>query len=121
MKIRRLITSFHDAWRGLSAVFRSEQNFRMQISIGLVALVLAVILPLKNWEVILIILLIILVLVMEILNTAFEYVSDLIKPRLNHYVYMLKDIMAGAVFLTSLGALIIGLIIFVPHFINLFK
>lgn len=121
MKLRRLLISFRDAARGLYAVYKSEQNFRIQVFIGVVALMLSAILPLRAWEVVLIILLIMLVLVMELLNTAFEYVSDLVKPRLDHYVYMLKDIMAGAVFLTSIGALIIGLIIFVPHFINLAK
>ncbi len=119
MRLRRLLISFRDASRGLRAVLRSEQNFRIQVFIGVIALFLAAVLPLKAWEVVLLILLIMFVLVMELLNTAFEYVSDLIKPRLNHYVYMLKDIMAAAVLLTSLGALIIGLIIFIPHFINL--
>jgi undecaprenol kinase len=61
------------------------------------------------------------VLAMELLNTALEYFTDLLKPRLHHYVLVIKDTMAAAVLITSLGALIIGLIIFIPHFIRLIK
>jgi diacylglycerol kinase len=121
MFFKRLGKSFVDAGRGLKLVFESEANFRVQIIAGLAALVLSVIFPLLRWERILLILLVFLVLVMEIVNTAVEYISDLLKPRLYHYVGVVKDIMAGAVFLTSLLALTIGLIIFWPHFNNLFR
>jgi diacylglycerol kinase len=57
---------------------------------------------------------------MELLNTALEYFTDLLKPRLHHYVSLIKDIMAAAVLLTALGSAVIGLIIFLPHFIKLF-
>ena len=117
----RLLKSFNDAARGLKFVFKSQQNFRVQVFAAIIALSAAVIFPLRTWEIIVIILLVLLVLVMEILNTAIEQLNDLLKPRLHHYVRVVKDAMAGAVFLTSLTALIIGLIIFLPHFINLLK
>ena len=121
MSLRRLLKSFKDAFRGLKHVFKSEQNFRIQALLGLLVFIAAVFLPLRSWEVILLILLILLVLLVEILNTAFEYFSDLLKPRLHHYVYVVKDIMAGAVLLTSLVALAVGAIIFYPHLENLIK
>lgn len=68
-----------------------------------------------------IVLLIGLVLIMELLNTAFEYCADLLKPRLNHYVQLIKETMAAAVLVTTLLAGSIGLIIFVPHFLTLLK
>lgn len=118
---RRFIKSFADAGRGLKFVFKSEQNFRLQVAVGILVLAAAVLFSLRVWETILLILLILLVLLIEILNTAIEYFSDLLKPRLHHYVYVIKDMMAGAVLLTSSVALIVGVIIFLPHFINLFK
>ena len=121
MSLARLFKSFQDACRGLKYVFVSEQNFRIQIVVAVLILLLALYFPLRTWELILVLLLILLVLIMEILNTALEKFNDLLKPRLHHYVYITKDIMAGGVFLTSLIAFIIGLIIFVPHFVNLFK
>lgn len=115
MFLPRLIKSFADAARGLKHVFKSEQNFRIQIFTGFVVIAIAFWLPLQVWERILIILLVLLVLLVEILNTVFEYFSDLLKPRLHHYIYVIKDVMAGAVLLTSLVAMVVGLIIFYPH------
>lgn len=107
--------------RGLKHVFKSEQNFRIQTVVGLFVLIAAFYLPLRNWEVILVVLLVLLVLLVEILNTVFEYFSDLLKPRLNSYVRIIKDIMAGAVLLTSIVALVIGTIIFWPYLENILK
>lgn len=121
MSGKRLIDSFKDAGRGLKYVFINEQNFRIQIAASAMLLILSLYFPLRIWELILVILLILLVLIMEILNTALEKFNDLLKPRLHHYVGVIKDIMAGGVLLTSAVALIIGLIIFVPHLVNLFE
>ena len=121
LSFQRLIKSFADAFRGLRHVFKSEQNFRIQVLLGFLVLIAALYLPLRNWEVILLILLVLLVLLVEILNTVFEYFSDLLKPRLHHYVGVIKDVMAGAVLLTSLVALIIGMIIFYPYLEDLLK
>mgnify|MGYP001610079335 CR=1 FL=1 len=121
MLFSRFRRSLVDAFRGLGHVFRSEQNFRLQVVAGLLALVAAILFPLQIWERILVILLVLLVWLVEILNTVFEYLSDLLKPRLNHYIRIIKDVMAGAVLLTSLVALIIGFLIFYPHLISLFK
>jgi len=121
LSLSRLLKSFYNAGQGLKFVFKSEQNFRVQIFIAIITFSLAIIFALYTWEIIVIMLLVLLVLIMEILNTAMEQLNDLLKPRLHHYVRVVKDIMAGAVFLTSLASLIIGLIIFLPHFINLLK
>ena len=121
ISLRRLINSFADAWRGLKHVFKTEQNFRIQLLVGVLVLAAAFYFPLRSWEIILLALLILLVLLVEIFNTVFEHFSDLLKPRLHHYVYVIKDMMAGAVLLASLVALIVGTIIFYPHLVNLLK
>jgi diacylglycerol kinase len=113
----RLFTSFKDAFEGVRYAFFHEPNFRIQIFFGLLAMLLAVIFPLKGSERLLIVILTFMVLVIELLNTAIEKFIDLLKPRLHHYAKIVKDVMAGAVFLTVLGAVIVGLIIFIPYFI----
>ena len=55
---------------------------------------------------------------MEILNTVLEYLIDLLKPRLHHYVHVIKDVMAGAVLLTALIALAVGVVIFYPYLVK---
>lgn len=119
--IKRFFKSFVDAGRGLRHVFNQEQNFRIQIVIACIVVGLIIYFPLRVWEIILLIILIMMVLTMELLNTAFERFTDLFKPRIHPYVGFVKDIMAGAVLLTSLGAFIVGFMIFEPHFMSLLK
>ncbi len=121
MALRKLAHSFMHAGKGLGHVFRSEQNFRIQLLVSFFVFLLSIMLPLQTWQRIVVALLILLVLLVEILNTIFEYLSDLLKPRFNHYVGIVKDVMAGAVLLTSVAAVIIGLMIFYPYLKDMVK
>ncbi|OGH68964.1 MAG: hypothetical protein A3I29_03090 [Candidatus Magasanikbacteria bacterium RIFCSPLOWO2_02_FULL_44_11] len=121
MSSGQFIKSFIYAWRGLKFVFKAEQNFRVQSFAALLVFVAIFYFPLAPWETVLLILLVIMVLTIELLNTALERFTDLLKPRLSYHVETIKDIMAAAVLLTSLAAVIIGSIILGPHFIGLIK
>ncbi|MFZ2681892.1 MAG: diacylglycerol kinase family protein [Patescibacteria group bacterium] len=116
---RRFLRSLRHACRGVAEVARSEQSFRLQLiaSIGVVSL--AVILPLDTWELVLVLLLCSAVMVLEILNSIMERFVDAVQPRLSSMVKEIKDMMAGAVFLTAITAAIIGVIIFYPHLYDL--
>lgn len=113
--LKRIFSSFKTAFEGLVFVFRNEPNFRLQILFGIFALFLAYIFKIRTSEWVVVILLIIMVLVMEILNTALEQFTDLLKPRLHHYVKAIKDVMAAAVLTMAFGALLVGIIIFWPY------
>lgn len=117
--VRLFIRSVRHAVRGLLDVARAEQSFRLQLAIGGLTLVLAALFPLAIWERILILLLCSSVLVLEILNSVVERFADAVQPRLSSMVREIKDMMAGAVFLTSITAFIIGGLIFYPYFIDL--
>ena len=73
---------------------------------------------LKSFEKAVLILVIVLVLVLELINTVFERVADMLKPRFHEYVEEVKDIMATTVFLSSIGAVLIGLLIFWPYIVK---
>ncbi|MFA7653974.1 MAG: diacylglycerol kinase [Candidatus Magasanikbacteria bacterium] len=115
---RRFWQSFGDAWRGIRFAFKNEQNFRVQIFTAVAVLVLMFYWPLKIWERILLLLLILMVLGMELLNTAIEKFSDLLVPRLHQQVSIIKDVMAAAVLITSVGAAVVGMIIFWPYLVK---
>lgn len=53
--------------------------------------------------------------VAEALNTAFELLCDVASPDFHPVVKKAKDVAAGAVLLSALGSIVIGLIIFVPY------
>ncbi len=120
MKVKRLFKSFYNAWQGIKYVFKQEQNFKIQLLISILVLLLIWYLPLSKGEMIVVILLIFIVLILELMNTAFEKLADVLKPRLFYQIGIVKDIMAAMVFLSSIGAIIIGLIIFWPYLFELF-
>ena len=51
----------------------------------------------------------------EALNTAFEFLCDVASPSFHPAVEKAKDVAAGAVLIAAVGAVAIGLLVFVPH------
>lgn len=119
MNLWRLAQSFKDAWQGVRYVFAHEQNFRIQIAAAILVLSAGILVRLSRAEWVLVFLLIVAVMVLELLNSVVEKFADLLKPRLSHQIQVIKDIMAAVVFLAAFGALVIGLIIFWPHLLEL--
>ncbi|HBB37540.1 MAG: Diacylglycerol kinase [Candidatus Magasanikbacteria bacterium GW2011_GWD2_43_18] len=120
MHIRHFFFSLGYALRGVWYVYRNEQNFRFQILAAIIVGILAWYFPLNDAERILVLLLIMLILILELVNSAIEKFTDIVKPRLHQHVQIVKDIMAGTVLVASVGSIILGLMIFVPHIIELF-
>lgn len=103
------------ALKGLKRTFFEEQNFRVQSVIGLIVIAFGFFFKISGIEWCVIIFTISLVFLMELVNSAVERVTDILKPRIHDYVKDIKDIMAAAVFVSSIAAVIIGLIIFIPY------
>jgi diacylglycerol kinase (ATP) len=59
-----------------------------------------------------------LVLAVESLNTAIEKVADFIHPEFSNRIGLIKDIAAGGVFFAAIAAISVGLLIYVPKFLN---
>lgn len=115
LKLNKCKKSFVYAFKGLAYTFRREQNFRIEIFIAVIMIGAMFFLGLRNSEKIVVLLLITFILALEMFNTIIERFLDLLKPRLDEQVKVLKDIMAGAVLLASLGSLLIGFMIFYPY------
>jgi diacylglycerol kinase len=60
------------------------------------------------------------VFITEMLNTALEFLSDFVSPDIHPQIKKVKDVAAAAVLIASIGAAVIGLMIFLPKIINLF-
>jgi undecaprenol kinase len=115
IKVRTLKKSFSYALKGFKYAWKHEQNFRLQSYAALFVVVLMLVLQVKAWEAVALIGVIIAVLVLELVNTVIEKFIDLLKPRLHHYSGVIKDLMASVVLLSSIGAVIVGVIIFYPY------
>jgi diacylglycerol kinase (ATP) len=57
--------------------------------------------------------------VAEALNTAFEFLCDVASPEFHPLVKKSKDVAAGAVLISAVGAAAVGAIIFLPYMLNL--
>jgi undecaprenol kinase len=117
--LQRLAKSFRYAARGIARVAREEQNFRIQLSLAALTVALMFLLGLSPAEKALLLLAAGFVLVLELANSIVERMVDLLQPRVHHHVEEVKDTMAGAVLVASVGAALIGLIIFLPHLLAL--
>lgn len=121
MLIKDFLKSVGGALAGIYFVFKHENNFRIQFFAAIFAMSLAIFLPLTAYERLLLLIMCFMVLITEILNTAVERFVDLLAPRLHHYAKTVKDLMAGAVLMTSLCALAVGIAVFLPHIISWFR
>lgn len=115
ISVKQFFRSLKRAWRGIGDVARSEQSFRIQLVVSALVLLLSAYLPLLMWERILLLLLIAAVLVLEIINSILERLADAVHPRLHPMIREVKDMMAGAVLLTSATAAIVGFVLLGPH------
>lgn len=118
---KRFLKSSKCASRGIVSVYKTEQNFRFEIIVTVFVFIAMLIFKVTREEAVLLILMITLVLIMELVNSVFEKIADMMQPRIHVYAKLVKDIMSGAVLITALTSLIVGLIIFIPYFLDLFN
>jgi diacylglycerol kinase len=118
INLRSLKKSFQYAAKGLKYAAVHEQNFRIQLAMAVVVIVLMGLVGVKQWEAVALIFVIVAVLIVELVNTVLEQFLDLLKPRMHPYSEIIKDMMAAAVLLSSLGSLAVGIIIFYPYLID---
>jgi len=96
------------ALAGIVETFRSENSFRLQcVAAGCVLAALIGLHPAPIWWAV-IALAVVLVLAAEQFNTALERLADHVHPGAHPAIKMAKDCSAGAVLLTSLGALAVA-------------
>lgn len=115
-----LFVSFRYAWAGVRYAFQTQRNFRIHITVGLVAIGLSLLLHLSRVEVAVIGLTIGAVLTMELLNTALESVVDLtVRQTYHELAKIAKDCAAGAVLISALAAILVAGSLLLPPLIEL--
>mgnify|MGYP001589386760 CR=1 FL=1 len=115
INFKQLANSFRYAIKGLKYVYQHEQNFQIQIFFFLVILILIIFLRVDMTRAAVLILVSVMVLILELLNTIAERVTDILQPRMHHYVEIIKDIMAASVLISSSGAVVVGILILWPY------
>lgn len=116
-----ILKSLTYAYRGIALALKSQRNFRFDFFFGIFVVIFAVFLHFSYIELAILILTINAVLFAELMNTVIEFVIDAYYGnRYSIIAKMSKDIAAGAVLLTAISALVIGLMLFLPKIIKLY-
>lgn len=103
------------ALNGVRHLLRSQANARIHAFATAVVVFTGIFFSVSNTEWCLLALAIASVWTAEALNTAVESVVDLVSPEHHALAGQAKDVAAAGVLLASVGAAVVGLIIFVPR------
>lgn len=113
--MKRFLKSLNFALNGLKLSFQLGDNFKIQLSLLLLSISLGLWFKIAPEEWMWIIVSSSAVLSLEALNTAIEELCNRITKEEDEHIARIKDLSAGAVLIASIGALIIGIIIFSKH------
>ena len=111
------VRSFGHALQGWWYVLRTQRNAWLHVGITLAVFALSFWLELDTLGWAVIVITTALVFGAEFFNTSLEVVVDLVSPQEHPLAKVGKDVAAGAVFLTALAAIFIGILVLGPPFL----
>jgi diacylglycerol kinase (ATP) len=114
--MHRLLSATVNTWNGLKAAARSEAAFQQEVVVLVLAVPLAFVVADGAWKRLFLIAVVVFVMVVELLNTAIEKLSDRVSREIDPQIGFVKDmgsaavglslLLAGAVWLLALAELI---------------
>lgn len=110
--------SFRHAFRGLAVLLATQHNAWIHAGVTLLVIGLAAALGVSRLEWAVLVLAIALVWSAEGLNTAVEWLCDVVSPEQHPLVGRAKDVAAASVLLAAAGAAVAGLLVFVPRLLD---
>jgi len=113
--MQRLFKSFDYALQGIGFAFRTQANFRIHVIISAAVMLVALWLQVSLVEWAILIVTMMIVLTAELFNTALEAALDRVSTDHHPLAKVGKDAAAGAVLVSAIGAVIVGLLIFGPR------
>ena len=120
MDIKKLKKSFHFALSGIDYALKSDQNLVIHFIVSFILIIASILLRVTAFEMGILGMAMVMVVIAEMLNTAIEKMVDLITREHRNDAKIAKDVSSGMVLLTVTGAVIIGILIFLPHVLALF-
>lgn len=111
--------SFQYAFEGIAFALARDQNLRIHVVVGFIALLLGFLLQISFIEMAILTITIVVVLVSEMINSAIEQVVDLIVNEHRKEAKFAKDVSAAMVLTAAVGSIFVGIFIFIPHLVEL--
>ena len=118
MRAATVASSFRYAFAGLRYLLWTQRNAKIHTALGLAAVALGLVLGIDRYEWLTLTLTIAIVLAAEGVNTAIEAAVDLASPSYHPLAKIAKDVGAGTVLLTAIAAVIVGMLLFLPHLLS---
>ena len=115
--IKKRIKSFGYAIKGIKVLITTQHNAWIHLLATITVIIAGLILKITIREWFMIIIAVSLVWITEALNTAIEFMIDMIQPDYHPLVEKAKDVAASAVLIAAITAIVIGVIVFLPKFI----
>jgi diacylglycerol kinase (ATP) len=109
------LRSFIYAGRGIRTMLASQHNAWIHAAATLMVSLAGLALEIDRSEWCVLILAIVAVWSAEAFNTAFEFLCDVASPEFHPLVEKAKDVAAGAVLFSALGAAAVGAFVFGPY------
>lgn len=103
--------SFEHAYRGVISAVRTQRNMRFHVFAAVGVLIISLLVGVSELEMAVLVLTILVVFVTEMFNTAMEFVVDLVTTEYHPLAKLAKDVSAGAVLVSSVGALLVGYLV----------
>jgi len=116
--VRKLGKSFHFAFRGIHHAVNTQRNFKIHLTAAVLVVIFAAVLKISVEEWVSLTLVVGMVLVSETLNTAIEEAVNLSSPSMHVIAEKAKDTAAAAVLISSICAIITGVLILGPRLIK---
>ncbi len=115
---KKRVESFTHAGRGLRLFIKSAHNSWLQLFILFLTILFGIYYGITKYEWLMLVLVSGFVLTAEAFNSAIEIDMDLTSPEYHPFARDTKDVAAGAVLVSAITALVVGLIIFLPYIFN---
>lgn len=115
---RQHTISVKHALDGVIYTFKTQPNFQVHSILAILAIAMSVYFQVSTAEWAVILFIIGLVFITEMINTSIESVVDLATDQFHEKAKTAKDVSAGMVLITALIAVLVGILIFVPHIIT---
>lgn len=106
------------AWKGIMCACRSERHLRVHLLVFIGVVCASWITVLSPWEWVAILMVSALVISLELMNAAFEKALDHLHPGHHEMIGQAKDIAAGAVLVSVIFSVLVGMWIFLPKWIS---
>jgi diacylglycerol kinase (ATP) len=100
---------------GFFAAVKHEPSFREDLIFAVLLVPLAIILPINAVSTALMIASLILILIVELLNSAIEWIIDYVRPEIHPLAKRIKDMASAAVFLSYINCIVVWTIMLWPE------